>query len=98
MFTYLRHHICTKCVLTMEHVSGRKITGLSPLARMDLGMVGHTTPTMQADLIELLLAISEGKGDREAPPPNSRLPGVRSGVPEWTPPSSPVSLGRSRAG
>ena len=101
----------TECVLTMEHVSGRKITGVSPLARMeidgaelaetlfkaylkqvlldgvfhadphpgnvfltdeghiallDLGMVGHTTPTMQKHLINLLLAISEGKGGEVA--------------------------------
>ena len=101
----------TKCVLTMEHVSGKKVTSLSPLARMDLdgvelaeslfraylqqvlldglfhadphpgnvfltddghialldlGMVGRTTPTMQKNLVELLLAISEGKGDDAA--------------------------------
>ncbi len=97
----------TKCVLTMEHVSGRNITSVSSLARMeidgvelaetlfkaylkqvlldglfhadphpgnvfltddghiallDLGMVGRTTPTMQKNLVNLLLAISEGKG------------------------------------
>ncbi len=101
----------TKCVLTMDYVRGRKITKISPLARLeidgaelaeelfkaylqqvlldglfhadphpgnvfltddghiallDLGMVGHTTPTMQENLIKLLLAISEGKGDDAA--------------------------------
>lgn len=101
----------TKCVLTMDYVGGRKITKVSPLARLDLdgaelaetlfkaylqqvlldglfhadphpgnvfltddghialldlGMVGHTTPTMQEDLIKLLLAISEGEGDEAA--------------------------------
>lgn len=101
----------TKCVLTMDYVRGRKITKVSPLARLeidgavlaetlfkaylqqvlldglfhadphpgnvfltddghiallDLGMVGHTTPTMQVNLIKLLLAISEGKGDDAA--------------------------------
>lgn len=101
----------TKCVLTMDYVRGRKITEISPLARLeidgeelaeelfkaylqqvlldglfhadphpgnvfltdddriallDLGMVGHTTPTMQENLIKLLLAISEGKGDDAA--------------------------------
>jgi predicted unusual protein kinase regulating ubiquinone biosynthesis (AarF/ABC1/UbiB family) len=101
----------TKCVLTMDYVRGRKITSISPLARLDLagaqlaealfkaylqqvlsdglfhadphpgnvfltddghialldlGMVGHTTPAMQEDLIKLLLAISEGKGDEAA--------------------------------
>lgn len=101
----------TKCVLTMDYVRGKKITSVSPLARLDidgaelaealfkaylhqvlmdglfhadphpgnvfltddgrialldLGMVGHTTPTMQENLIKLLLAISEGKGDEAA--------------------------------
>lgn len=101
----------TKCVLTMDYVGGKKITKVSPLARLDLngaelaeelfkaylqqvlldgvfhadphpgnvfitddgrialldlGMVGHTTPTMQENLIKLLLAISEGKGDDAA--------------------------------
>lgn len=101
----------TKCVLTMDYVRGRKITSISPLARLeldgaelaetlfkaylqqvlldglfhadphpgnlfltgdghiallDLGMVGHTTPTMQENLLKLLLAISEGKGDEAA--------------------------------
>ncbi len=101
----------TKCVLTMDYVGGRKITKVSPLARLeingaelaeelfkaylqqvlldgvfhadphpgnifitddghiamlDLGMVGHTTPTMQGNLIKLLIAISEGKGDDAA--------------------------------
>ncbi len=101
----------TKCVLTMDYVRGRKITSVSPLARLeldgaklaealfkaylqqvlldglfhadphpgnvfltddghiallDLGMVGHTTPTMQENLIKLLLAISEAKGDEAA--------------------------------
>lgn len=36
------------------------------IALLDLGMVGHTTPTMQENLIKLLLAISEGKGDDAA--------------------------------
>jgi len=36
------------------------------IALLDLGMVGHTTPTMQDNLIKLLLAISEGKGDEAA--------------------------------
>ncbi len=101
----------TKCVLTMDCVRGRKISSLSPLARLeldgaelaetlfkaylqqvlfdglfhadphpgnvfltddgciallDLGMVGRTTSTMQDNLIKLLLAISEGKGEDAA--------------------------------
>lgn len=102
---------CTRRVLTMDYVSGRKITALGPLARLemnggplaeqlfraylkqvlvdglfhadphpgnvfltndgriallDLGMVGRTTPTMQENLLKLLMAISEGKGDKAA--------------------------------
>jgi predicted unusual protein kinase regulating ubiquinone biosynthesis (AarF/ABC1/UbiB family) len=98
----------TRNVLTMEYVSGRKITSLSPLARLDvkgeplceelfraylkqvlidglfhadphpgnvfltddgrialldLGMVGHTTPQMQDQLLKLLVALSDGKSD-----------------------------------
>ena len=102
---------CTRRVLTMDHVSGRKITALGPLANLelegdvlaeelfraylkqvlvdgtfhadphpgnvfvtddgriallDLGMVGHTTPAMQENLLKILLAISEGKSDEAA--------------------------------
>src|SRR5438045_2594458 len=98
-------------VLTMRYVHGKKITDLSPLARMefdgaalaeelfraylnqilvdgffhadphpgnvfitpdyriallDLGMVGRLTPRLQEDLLQLLLAISEGHGDEAA--------------------------------
>jgi ubiquinone biosynthesis protein len=99
---------CTSRVLTMEYVPGKKITDMSPLARMefdgaalaedlfrayleqilvhgffhadphpgnvfltedyrvallDLGMVGRITPRLQEDLLQLLLAISEGRGE-----------------------------------
>jgi len=98
----------TRRVLTMDYVRGRKITSLSPLAKMeldgvplaeelfraylkqvlvdgvfhadphpgnvfitsdgliallDLGMVGHTSPAMQDNLLKILMAISEGKSD-----------------------------------
>lgn len=101
----------TRNVLTMEYVSGRKITSLTPLDRLDvkgeplceelfraylkqvlvdglfhadphpgnvfltddhrialldLGMVGHTAPQMQEQLLKLLLALSDGKGDDAA--------------------------------
>jgi ubiquinone biosynthesis protein len=101
----------TRSVLTMEYIEGRKITSLSPLARLDLkgntlaeelfraylkqvlvdglfhadphpgnvfltdegcialldlGMVGHTSPGMQENLVKLLLAISEGKSEEAA--------------------------------
>jgi ubiquinone biosynthesis protein len=102
---------CSRRVLTMDYVKGRKINGIGPLARLemdggplaeelfraylkqvlvdglfhadphpgnvfltqdghiallDLGMVGHTTPGMQENLLKLLMAISEGKGEQAA--------------------------------
>jgi ubiquinone biosynthesis protein len=36
------------------------------IALLDLGMVGHTTPSMQDNLLKLLMAISDGKGDDAA--------------------------------
>jgi predicted unusual protein kinase regulating ubiquinone biosynthesis (AarF/ABC1/UbiB family) len=101
----------TRRVLTMDYVRGRKITKLSPIARLDidgcvlaeelfraylrqvlvdgifhadphpgnvfltddgrvalldLGMVGHTTPAMQQNLLKVLIAISEGKAEDAA--------------------------------
>ena len=101
----------TSRVLTMDYISGRKITALSPLAKIDLdgyqlaqhlfqaylhqilidgffhadphpgnvfltddrrialidlGMVARIAPRPQEQLIQLLLAISEGKGDDAA--------------------------------
>lgn len=105
------HDYCTARVLTMEYVPGKKITELSPVARMDfdgselaeqlfrayleqilvngffhadphpgnvfitedyrialidLGMVGRIMPRLQEDLLQLLLAISEGQGEEAA--------------------------------
>ena len=102
---------CTSRVLTMEFVPGKKVTDLSPLARMefdgaalaeelfrayleqilvsgffhadphpgnvfitpdyriallDLGMVGRIMPRLQEDLLQLLMAISEGQGEDAA--------------------------------
>ncbi|HUR57177.1 MAG TPA: AarF/UbiB family protein [Opitutaceae bacterium] len=98
----------TRNILTMEFVTGQKITSLTPLARLeingsdlceelfraylkqvlvdgifhadphpgnvfltdegrvallDLGMVGHTAPKMQENLLKLLLAVSDGDSD-----------------------------------
>src|SRR5580765_2964708 len=36
------------------------------IALLDLGMVGHTTPSMRDSLLKLLLAVSEGKSDEAA--------------------------------
>jgi ubiquinone biosynthesis protein len=101
----------TRSILTMDYVTGRKITALGPLgqldlngaplaeelfraylkqilvdglfhadphpgnvfitddgrvALLDLGMVGHTDPSMQEHLLKVLLAVSDGKGDEAA--------------------------------
>jgi ubiquinone biosynthesis protein len=101
----------TEKVLTMECINGRKITSLTPLARLDvkgeplceelfraylkqvlvdglfhadphpgnvflteehrialidLGMVGHTAPHMQENLLKLLLAVSDGNSEDAA--------------------------------
>lgn len=98
----------TSRLLTMTFIEGKKVTALSPLARLemdgsslaeelfqaylqqilvdgvfhadphpgnilltsdkciallDLGMVGRTSPTMQENLLKLLLAVSEGHSD-----------------------------------
>jgi predicted unusual protein kinase regulating ubiquinone biosynthesis (AarF/ABC1/UbiB family) len=98
-------------VLTMDYVKGRKVTAISPLARLDingavladqlfkaylkqvlvdglfhadphpgnvfltddghialldLGMVGQTSPSMRENLLRVLLAVSDGKGDEAA--------------------------------
>ena len=39
------------------------LTSSKQIALIDLGMVGHTTPGMQENLLKLLLAVSEGEGD-----------------------------------
>lgn len=101
----------TSRVLTMDYISGRKITDLSPLAKLemrgeelgeqlfraylkqilvdgvfhadphpgnvfltdshrlaliDVGMIGRIAPVMQENLLRLLLAVSEGKGEEAA--------------------------------
>jgi ubiquinone biosynthesis protein len=42
------------------------VTSDGRIALLDLGMVGHTTPAMQDNLVKILLAISEGKSDDAA--------------------------------
>ncbi len=42
------------------------LTDDQQIALLDLGMVGHTTPTMQEHLLKLLLAVSEGQSDEAA--------------------------------
>src|SRR5436190_8815414 len=42
------------------------LTDDQKIALLDLGMIGRTTPELQDDLVKILLAISEGKGDTAA--------------------------------
>ncbi len=42
------------------------VTDGGHIALLDLGMVGHTTPAMQDNLLKLLLALSEGNSDQVA--------------------------------
>src|SRR5436190_15119541 len=42
------------------------LTNENRIALLDLGMVGHTSPTMQENLLKLLLAISDGNSDSVA--------------------------------
>lgn len=42
------------------------LTSDNRIAMLDLGMVGHTAPGMQENLLKLLLAVSEGKGEEAA--------------------------------
>lgn len=101
----------TSRVLTMDYITGRKVTDLSPLAKLemrgeelgeqlfraylkqilvdgifhadphpgnvfltrsgklallDVGMVGRVAPAMQEQLLKLLLAVSDGKGEEAA--------------------------------
>ena len=42
------------------------ITEDGRLALLDLGMVGHLSPTLQDKLLKLILAVSEGRGEEAA--------------------------------
>ena len=42
------------------------ITADGRIALLDLGMVGHVSPTMQEHLLKVLLSVSEGRGDNAA--------------------------------
>ena len=48
------------------HPGNVLLTDDNRIALLDLGMVGHTAPAMQENLIKLLLAVSEGKSDEAA--------------------------------
>jgi ubiquinone biosynthesis protein len=48
------------------HAGNVFITDDGKVALLDLGMVGHTTPSMQNNLLKILISISEGKGEEAA--------------------------------
>ncbi len=48
------------------HAGNVFITEDGKVALLDLGMVGHTTPSMQNNLLKILISISEGKGEDAA--------------------------------
>ena len=48
------------------HPGNVLITPDGRIALLDLGMVGHTTPAMQENLLKLLLAVSEGESEQAA--------------------------------
>jgi predicted unusual protein kinase regulating ubiquinone biosynthesis (AarF/ABC1/UbiB family) len=48
------------------HAGNVFVTDDGCIALLDLGLVGHMTPSMQNNLIKILIAISEGKGEEAA--------------------------------
>jgi predicted unusual protein kinase regulating ubiquinone biosynthesis (AarF/ABC1/UbiB family) len=48
------------------HPGNILLTADKRIALLDLGMVGHTSPAMQENLLKLLLAVSEGDSDQAA--------------------------------
>jgi predicted unusual protein kinase regulating ubiquinone biosynthesis (AarF/ABC1/UbiB family) len=48
------------------HPGNVLVTPEGRIALLDLGMVGHTSPAMQENLLKLLLAVSEGQSDEAA--------------------------------
>jgi ubiquinone biosynthesis protein len=64
------------------------LTPAGKVALIDLGMIGRLTPSMQDELLKMVLAISEGRGDEVAeittrtgdPRPHFDEPGYRRGV------------------
>jgi len=48
------------------HPGNILLTADNQIALLDLGMVGHTTPGLQEQLLKLLLAVSEGESDQAA--------------------------------
>jgi ubiquinone biosynthesis protein len=64
--SYLKQVLVDGLFHADPHAGNVFITDDGKIALLDLGMVGHTTPSMQNNLLKILIAISEGKGEDAA--------------------------------
>src|ERR1700716_4257910 len=64
--SYLKQVLVDGLFHAAPHAGNVFITDDGKVALLDLGMVGHTTPSMQNNLLKILIAISEGKGEDAA--------------------------------
>ncbi len=64
--SYLKQVLVDGLFHADPHPGNVFITDDGRIALLDLGMVGHTSPTMQEHLLKVLLAVSDGKGDEAA--------------------------------
>lgn len=64
--SYLKQVLVDGLFHADPHPGNVFITEDGRIALLDLGMVGHTTPSMQDSLLKVLLALSDGKGDEAA--------------------------------
>jgi ubiquinone biosynthesis protein len=63
---YLHQVLVTGLFHADPHPGNVFVTQDNRLALLDLGMVGRTTPTLQENLLKVLVAVSEGKGEQAA--------------------------------
>lgn len=63
---YLRQVLVAGLFHADPHPGNVFLTDDGRIALLDLGMVGHTTPAMQQNLLKILIAISEGKSEDAA--------------------------------
>lgn len=63
---YLRQILIDGIFHADPHPGNVFLTEDNSIALIDLGMVGHITPQAQENILQLLLAISEGRGDEAA--------------------------------
>jgi predicted unusual protein kinase regulating ubiquinone biosynthesis (AarF/ABC1/UbiB family) len=64
--SYLKQVLVDGLFHADPHPGNVFITDDGRIALLDLGMVGHTSPSMQESLLKVLLAVSQGKGDEAA--------------------------------